>query len=209
VYFIVMVLNYTGWEYGGGGGGYNPTVYPIGERSLSSNCTVSGITWTEEFNAIINQWRAESGLPPYKTADKDFYTLYPVDSAHQHAIYQHEYKIFCHEEATFPVGWQTVEDRAERSGYKEYFENGLIGQAGLFHDPLNPGAFINDSRVLNDTTFLTPLAAANLWWNSPGHRSSILRDWGNKDVYSLISWQFSTTPVWIFTIISMLLGYMA
>jgi len=142
-----------------------------------------GTSYHEEFLLIVNAKRAEYGLPPYLLPTEAMYVKW-TDVAQLHADNMAATRTFAHESASLPSEWDTYLERFAVSGAEGMAENIKLDF---------PEQYIN-YPVWDDNTILSPQEAFDAWWNSPGHRENLLRDWSSESIYSWFGISLGQVP---------------
>jgi hypothetical protein len=154
---------------------YSPFPYALESDYVERFLDATYVTVTADMEdlllELINAARINIGRPPYKSYWRDNNPQYPAisnngpDIAQRHSRNMRDYKTYEHESFNFPEGWRLVPDRLthlEDEGASGLSENILIASEGT-EDNI-PAWF-------------------QAWWNSPGHRANILRDWSGTYYY--------------------------
>jgi uncharacterized protein YkwD len=194
VWLDFEVYDYEGIT-GGGGGPTEPTPDPT-EWGVMVTYPYWGTTWHEEFLAIANAKRDYFGLPHWREPTNDTYNAH-LDVAQQHSVDMAATRVFQHNDAAYPDGWESAEQRFVIAGSHDGqgAENIEFYVATInAYTPANPGAHDSTGTILNDYTFPTPQQAFDAWWYSPGHRQNLIRDWGARQMYSYMGLYYGEAP---------------
>lgn len=184
----------------------NITVPPT-EHWFQASYVTFGEDWHKAFLAEMNAVRATYGLKPYKLPTREIYEKYAEDVAQIHSQNQAITGFFGHESApphNYPAGYEYIPERFSKVRFNVTgWENCLVSFISPYYDENDPAVWGNqDLPIYNDYTLITPYNAFYAWWNSPGHRENILRNFAAElgssgdYAYSFMGFAVGEPPTW-------------
>lgn len=150
------------------------SVQNLREAELTQEYLLTSLTFAEELLGYVNDHRDLFGLVPIEDV---WHGDSSVDIATIHCKNMAEVEILAHEHPSFPVGWQTIQERSDIlslvDGHTFMLEN--LGRTYASPAQLAMG-FVNESTV--------PVEPYDLfygWKTSPPHNAAMLWDWKETD----------------------------